>query len=54
MVHITLVPGDNQENQAYGMEATCGLWPLRTTVTVAAPAQTEVPMIPSDVPNQIP
>jgi RHS repeat-associated protein len=53
MVHITLVPGDNQEDQAYGMEATCGLWPLRTTVGVSTP-QTEVPTITSDVPNQIP
>jgi len=53
MVHITLVPGDNQEDQAYGMEATCGLWPLPTTVGVSTP-QTEVPTTTSDVPNQIP
>jgi len=53
MVHITLVPGDNQEDQAYGMEATCGLWPLPTTVGVSTP-QTQVPTTTSDLPNQIP
>ena len=53
MVHITLVPGDNQEDQAYGMAATCGLSPLPTAVGVSI-QQTEVPTITSDVPNQIP
>jgi hypothetical protein len=42
MVHITLVPGDNQEDQAYGMAATCGLSPLPTAVGVSI-QQTEVP-----------
>ncbi|SRR6266849_3776050 len=41
LVHITLVPGPNQDDingLAYGMERTCGLSPLSTSSTVAAPA----------------
>lgn len=53
MVHITLVPGGGQEDQAYGMESTCGLFPLPTTVNVTNP-QSEVPTITSDLPNKIP
>jgi len=38
LVHITLVPApEGQEDQAYGMEKTCGLGPS-TTISVAAPS----------------
>ena len=57
MVHITLVPADNQEwgpSGAYEMETTCGLRPLAESVNVAAPVQIEVPTIPSELPYKIP
>ena len=54
LTHITLVPGGGQEDEAEAMEANCGLFPLPTVMSVSATGNSEVPTIPSTVPDFIP
>lgn len=48
LVHITLVPGPGQDDingPAYGMERTCGLWPLSSPSTTGSVSASGFPPI---------
>ena len=52
LVHITLVPGQDQEGLAYGMEKTCGLMQdVRKITVVGAPSL--APTVESELPDQL-